>query len=124
VIATAPSVTITSPAAGLVEFSGPFRSYGEMVIINPGKDYLILLAGLGRVSVSPGQAVKAGEPVASMGEKPVAMALSKDLTLATTPMLYVEFRKNGEPVDPTPWWAGPAPDAKPKPATANQEAMR
>jgi murein hydrolase activator len=95
-----------------------------MVIINPGKDYLILLAGLGRVSVSPGQAVKAGEPVASMGEKPVAMALSKDLTLATTPMLYVEFRKNGEPVDPTPWWAGPAPDAKPKPATANQEAMR
>lgn len=122
VIATRPDATVTSPATGLVEFAGPFRSYGEMVIVNPGKDYLILLIGLSQVAVSPGQPVKAGEPVAKMGEKPVAMALAKDLTLATTPMLYVEFRKNGEPVDPAPWWAGPVPEAKP--ATENQEAMR
>ena len=122
VIATGPDATVTSPATGLVEFAGPFRSYGEMVIVNPGKDYLILLIGLSQVAVSPGQPVKAGEPVAKMGEKPVALALAKDLTLATTPMLYVEFRKNGEPVDPAPWWAGPVPEAKP--ATENQEAMR
>ncbi len=122
VIATGPDATVTSPATGLVEFAGPFRSYGEMVIVNPGKDYLILLIGLSQVAVSPGQPVKAGEPVAKMGENPVALALAKDLTLATTPMLYVEFRKNGEPVDPAPWWAGPVPEAKP--ATENQEAMR
>ncbi len=122
VIATAPSATVTSPATGLVEFAGPFRSYGEMVIINPGRDYLILLAGLGRLNVAPGQPVKAGEPVATMGEKAVAMALAKDLTLATTPMLYVEFRKNGEPVDPTTWWAAAQPQAKP--TIENQEAMR
>lgn len=122
VIATNPAASITSPAAGLVEFAGPFRSYGEMVIINPGGSYLILMAGLGQVSVSAGQAVKAGEPVAAMGVKPVAMTLAKDLTLATTPMLYVEFRKNGEPVDPTPWWAGPKPQAMS--AIENQEAMR
>lgn len=122
VIATNPTASVTSPATGLVEFAGSFRSYGEMVIINPGRNYLILMAGLGQVGVSAGQAVKAGEPVAAMGEKPVAMALAKDLTLATTPMLYVEFRKNGEPVDPTPWWAGPQPQALA--ATENQEAMR
>lgn len=122
VIATTPAASVISPATGLVEFAGPFRSYGEMVIINPGGNYLILLAGLGRVSVGAGQAVKAGEPVAAMGEKPVAMALAKDLTLATTPMLYVEFRKNGEPVDPTPWWNGPQPQIVP--AIENQEAMR
>jgi septal ring factor EnvC (AmiA/AmiB activator) len=57
-----------------------------------------------------------------MGNKPVAMALAKDLTLATTPMLYIEFRKNGEPVDPTPWWAAAQPQAMP--TIENQEAMR
>lgn len=122
VIATDPSATVTSPATGLVEFAGPFRSYGEMVIINPGRGYLILLAGLGRLNIGPGVPVKAGEPVATMGDKPIAMALAKDLTLATTPMLYVEFRKNGEPVDPTPWWAAAQPQAKP--TIENQEAMR
>lgn len=122
VIATGPAATVTSPAAGLVEFAGSFRSYGEMVIVNPGRGYLILLAGLGRLNVAPGQPVKAGEPVAAMGEKPVAMALAKDLTLATTPMLYVEFRKNGEPVDPRPWWSATQPQAKP--IIENQEAMR
>jgi septal ring factor EnvC (AmiA/AmiB activator) len=122
VIATAPAATVTSPATGLIEFAGSFRSYGEMVIVNPGRGYLILLAGLGRLNVAPGQPVKAGEPVATMGEKPVAMALAKDLTLATTPMLYVEFRKNGEPVDPTPWWAAAQPQAMPM--IENQEAMR
>jgi septal ring factor EnvC (AmiA/AmiB activator) len=122
VIATAPSATVTSPATGLVEFAGPFRSYGEMVIINPGRGYLILLAGLGRLTIGPGEPVKAGEPVATMGEKPGAMALAKDLTLATTPMLYVEFRKNGEPVDPTTWWTAAQPQAKP--TIENQEAMR
>ena len=122
VIATAPAAMVTSPVTGLVEFAGPFRSYGEMVIINPGKGYLILLAGLGRLNIGPGVPVKAGEPVATMGDKPIAMALAKDLTLATTPMLYVEFRKNGEPVDPTPWWAAAQPQAKP--TIENQEAMR
>jgi septal ring factor EnvC (AmiA/AmiB activator) len=122
VISTAPAAMVTSPVTGLVEFAGPFRSYGEMVIINPGKGYLILLAGLGQLNIGPGVPVKAGEPVATMGEKPVAMALAKDLTLATTPMLYVEFRKNGEPVDPTPWWAATQPQAKP--TNENQEAMR
>jgi murein hydrolase activator len=122
VIATVPSAIVTSPVTGLVEFAGPFRSYGEMVIINPGKGYLILLAGLDRLNIGPGVPVKAGEPVATMGVKSVAMALAKDLTLATTPMLYVEFRKNGEPVDPTPWWAAAQPQAKP--TIENQEAMR
>jgi septal ring factor EnvC (AmiA/AmiB activator) len=122
VISTAPAAMVTSPVTGLVEFAGPFRSYGEMVIINPGKGYLILLAGLGQLNIGPGVPVKAGEPVATMGEKPIAMALAKDLTLATTPMLYVEFRKNGEPVDPTPWWAAAQPQAKP--TIENQEAMR
>jgi murein hydrolase activator len=117
VIETKALAQVTTPVAGKVEFAGKFRTYGEMVIINPGDGYLVLLAGLGQVSATHGQSVKAGEPVGQMGERPSKMALSggltKDLTNAKAPMLYVEFRKNGDPVDPTPWWAD-----------IRQEAMR
>jgi murein hydrolase activator len=113
VIATAKQAQVTSPAAGKVEFAGKFRSYGQMVIINPGDGYLVLLAGLEQTHASIGQSVKAGEPVGLMGNKPGQMALSNGLTNLTTPVLYVEFRHNGDPVDSAPWWIG-----------HRQEAMR
>jgi murein hydrolase activator len=108
VIATEKQAQVTAPVAGIIEFAGNFRSFGQMVIINPGEGYLVLLAGLTQVDASHGQSVKAGEPLGMMGDKPSKMAqtggLTKDLTNATTPMLYVEFRHNGDPVDPAPWW--------------------
>jgi murein hydrolase activator len=113
VIATAKQAQVTSPVAGKVEFSGKFRSYGQMVIVNPGEGYLVLLAGLEQTLAIHGQSVKAGEPVGTMGDKPGPLATSNGLTNLTTPVLYVEFRKNGDPVDPTPWWIG-----------IRQEAMR
>jgi murein hydrolase activator len=106
VIATAKQAQVTSPVTGKIEFSGKFRSYGQMVIINPGEGYLVLLAGLEQTLATHGQSVKAGEPVGTMGDKPGAMATSNGLTNLTTPVLYVEFRKNGDPVDPNPWWIG------------------
>jgi murein hydrolase activator len=113
VIATVAKAQITSPVAGKVEFAGKFRSYGQMVIVNPGDGYLVLLAGLSDIQASFGQSVNVGEPVGLMGEKPGKLAVSNGLTDLTTPVLYVEFRKNGNPVDPTPWWIG-----------QRQEAMR
>jgi murein hydrolase activator len=106
VIVTAKQAQVTSPVTGKIEFSGKFRSYGQMVIINPGEGYLVLLAGLEQTLATHGQSVKAGEPVGTMGNKPGAMATSNGLTDLTTPVLYVEFRKNGDPVDPNPWWIG------------------
>jgi murein hydrolase activator len=117
VISTEKQAQVTAPMGGTVEFAGEFRSFGQMVIINPGEGYLVLLAGLDHVEATHGQSVKAGEPLGEMGDKPSKMAqtggLTKDLTNATTPMLYVEFRHNGDPVDPAPWWIG-----------NRQEAMR
>ncbi len=113
VIATAKQAQVTSPVTGKVEFSGKFRSYGQMVIVNAGEGYLVLLAGLEQTLTTHGQSVKAGEPVGLMGGKPGPLATSNGLTNVTTPVLYVEFRKNGDPVDPTPWWIG-----------IRQEAMR
>ena len=92
---------ITAPADGWVVYAGPFRSYGQLLIINAGGGYHILLAGMSRIDVSLGQFVLAGEPIAVMGS-PAASSGSGDEI--SRPVLYVEFRKDGRPVDPGPWW--------------------
>jgi len=93
---------ITAPADGWVVYAGPFRSYGQLLIINAGGGYHLLIAGMSRIDVSLGQFVLAGEPIAVMGG-PAAPSFSGDEN--SSPVLYVEFRKDGKPVDPGPWWA-------------------
>jgi septal ring factor EnvC (AmiA/AmiB activator) len=90
---------------GRVEFAGPFRSYGELLILNAGEGYLVLLAGMTQISAEIGQSIRAGEPVGTMGDGPSSVALIGDIEL-TRPVLYIEFRLNNEPVDPSPWWVG------------------
>ena len=87
-------------------YAGPFRSYGQVLILNAGDGYHVLLAGMDRTTVEQGQFVLAGEPVAAMGETRVASAATLDLS-APQPVLYVEFRKDGISIDPTPWWVRP-----------------
>jgi septal ring factor EnvC (AmiA/AmiB activator) len=92
---------ITAPADGWVVYAGEFRSYGQLLIINAGGGYHVLLAGMSRIDVSLGQFVLAGEPIAVMGNS--AMPSQGDDN--SRPVLYVEFRKDGRPIDPDPWWA-------------------
>lgn len=103
-ITTQSGAIVTAPAGGSVLYAGPFRSYGQLLILNAGDGYHVVLAGLGRINVTLGQSVLAGEPIGAMGETRVAGPVSlKDGS--TGPDLYVEFRKDGKPVDPTPWWS-------------------
>ncbi|MBM3545232.1 MAG: hypothetical protein FJX44_12180 [Alphaproteobacteria bacterium] len=92
---------ITAPADGWVVYAGEFRSYGQLLIINMGGGYHVLLAGLSRIDVSLGQFVLAGEPIAEMGN---SAAPSQGGEERSRPVLYVEFRQDGEPIDPDPWW--------------------
>ena len=102
-IATRAGAQVTTPADGWVVYAGPFRSYGQLLILNAGGGYHILLAGMARISVDLGQFVLAGEPVGVMGSgSHVAAVLAAG---SSQPVLYVEFRKDGSPVDPGPWWA-------------------
>ncbi len=103
-VATQSTAIVTAPSDGSVLYAGPFRSYGQLLILNAGDGYHVVLAGMSRISVSPGQPVLAGEPVGAMGEARVASVSAQDPGNAT-PELYVEFRKDGKPVDPAPWWA-------------------
>ena len=102
-IATRAGAQVTAPCDAWVVYAGPFRSYGQLLILNAGGGYHVLLAGMERISVNPGQFVLTGEPVAVMGGgSQVAAILASG---SGQPILYVEFRKDGTPVDPSPWWA-------------------
>jgi septal ring factor EnvC (AmiA/AmiB activator) len=102
-IAARPEGQITAPCDGWVVYAGPFRNYGQLLILNAGGGYHVLLAGMERISVDLGQFVVTGEPVAVMGS---GAHLTADKAGGTSqPVLYVEFRKDGIPVDPGPWWA-------------------
>ena len=102
-LATHAGADITAPCDGWVVYAGPFRSYGQLLILNAGGGYHVLLAGMERISVDLGQFVLTGEPVAVMGGgSQVSSAIA---TGAKQPVLYVEFRKDGTPIDPSPWWA-------------------
>ncbi len=105
-VSTMAEANVISPVDGRVEFAGPFRSYGQLLILNAGEGYLVLLAGMKQISAEIGQSVKAGEPLGRMGEGPSSVALIGSETDNAHPVLYVEFRKNNDPVDPSPWWIG------------------
>lgn len=105
-IATRPGAQVTTPCDGWVVYSGPFRSYGQLLILNAGGGYHVLIAGMERISVNIGQFVLTGEPVATMGTtSQVASILA---AASSQPILYIEFRKDGTPIDPGPWWTATA----------------
>lgn len=119
------NAVVTAPADARVHFAGPYRGYGHLVILNAGNGYHLVLAGMERLSVEIGQFVLSGEPIGFLGAAPAIQPLQAGLggieagrdkpgtnsPLGTTrPALYVEFRKDGAPVDPSPWWLRVAAD--------------
>ena len=101
VLETRQGAQVTSPCDGWIVYAGEFRSYGQLLIINAGGGYHILLAGLSQIDVQPGQFVLAAEPVGTMSGW---SQKSQPAATNNAPVLYVEFRKDGRPVDPDPWW--------------------
>jgi murein hydrolase activator len=92
---------VTSPCDGWIVYAGEFRSYGQLLIINAGGGYHVLLAGLSQIDVQPGQFVLAAEPVGTMNGWSMQ---AQPAAVNNAPVLYVEFRKDGTPIDPDPWW--------------------
>lgn len=105
-LSTRPNALVSAPSDAWVVYAGPFRSFGQLLILNAGGGYYLLLAGMQRIDVSLNQFVLAGEPVAVMGETSEAAATIVGSGTGQ-PVLYIEFRKDGVSVDPTPWWMKP-----------------
>jgi septal ring factor EnvC (AmiA/AmiB activator) len=93
---------VVSPCDGWVVYAGEFRTYGQLLIINGGHGYHILLAGLSQIDVQFGQFVLIGEPVGVMS---AAVKGSQTNSQDNGPVLYIELRKDGRPIDPDPWWS-------------------
>ncbi len=91
---TRPSAQVIAPYEGNIAFVGEFRGYGLLLIIEHRGGYHTLLAGMSRIDSVMGQRVLSGEPVGIMGS-------SSD----TRPVLYVELRRDGRPINPLPWLA-------------------
>ena len=89
IVKTRPQAQVVAPFDGNVIFAGPFRGYGNVIIIEHGKGYLSLMAGLDTVDCELGQMLLAGEPIGLMPEDD-----SK---------LYVEIRKDNHPINPLTW---------------------
>ena len=99
VIETRTDAQVVAPYDGRVVFSGPFRNYGQILIISHGEGYHTLLAGMTRVSGVVGQWVLAGEPIGVMGTDTISGSSN------SRSRLYVELRSNGKPVNPLQWLA-------------------
>jgi septal ring factor EnvC (AmiA/AmiB activator) len=84
---------VLAPAAGIVEYAGPFKDYGVILIFRTGGAYHLVLAGLGSASAVVGRMVAAGEPIGRMAEDAGA-----------APELYMEVRRGSETVDPARWF--------------------
>lgn len=84
-LATAPGATVVAPAMARIAYAGPFRGYGDIVILDHGHGWTTMLAGLELVTASSGALVAAGAPLGHMG--------------ATTPRLTIELRHDGRAID-------------------------
>ncbi len=91
-IAARAGAQVVAPFDGIVAFAGPFRGYGQLLIIEHSEGYHTLLAGMGHIDAAVGQRVLAGEPVGVMENE-------------GAPALYVELRRDGQPINPLPWLA-------------------
>lgn len=92
----APGARVFAPCGGRIVFAGPFRSFGEMVIVDCGRGYHFVLAGFERIDLGVGQKVSSGMPIGIMPRW-------DPRSTGRRPSLYVELRRAGQAVNPAPF---------------------
>lgn len=104
-IRTREDAEVVAPFDGKIVFAGPFRAYGQLLIMEAGEGYHILLSGMSLVHGVVGQNVTQGQPVGRMGTGPKGDAPAQSSLAGGSGLrdLYVEFRKDGKPFNPMPW---------------------
>ncbi len=108
-LATRPLALVTSPWAATIRYRGPLLDYGNVMILEPGSGYLLILSGLETVYGEVGQVVGAGHPLGLMGglmggDADILSGLADDNGAKATETLYLEVRQQAEPVDPLIWF--------------------
>ena len=113
VIATAPAALVQTPWPATIRYRGPFLDYGNVMIAEPARGYLLIFAGLSQVFGEVGDVLKAGDPVGLMGgtEAPAQEFGSQFVSDAArgaeagrSETLYLELRRGNETLDPADWF--------------------
>ncbi|WP_282601880.1 peptidoglycan DD-metalloendopeptidase family protein [Paracoccus sp. PARArs4] len=113
VIATAPAALVQTPWPATIRYRGPFLDYGNVMIVEPARGYLLIFAGLSQVFGEVGDVLKAGDPVGLMGgsEAPAQEFGSQFVADAKeggaagrSETLYLELRRGNETLDPAEWF--------------------
>lgn len=85
-LATAPDAAVSAPADGRIAWAGPYKGFGQIVIIDHGDGWTSLLTDLGRLSVRAGETVRQGAPLGRTRS-------------GNHPAVTVELRRRGRPID-------------------------
>ncbi|GAB5447014.1 murein hydrolase activator EnvC family protein [Gymnodinialimonas sp.] len=106
---------LTAPWPASVRYAGPLLDYGNVIILEPQADYLLILAGAGDLFVTAGELVPSGAPLGLMpdaagdtdGDTEEELIVSDALGggVEPTETLYIELRQGGSPVNPMQWFA-------------------
>ncbi len=112
-LATRPRALVTAPWPATIRYLGPLLDYGNVIVLEPGDGYLMVLAGLGTLYGEVGEVVAAGAPLGLMGgDAAITAELAGEQPKGTgardTETLYLELRLGAAPVDPTEWFAATA----------------
>ncbi len=105
-IVTRAEAPVLAPSDGWVLYRGDYLNYGQIIILDAGQDYTILLAGLATTDVAPGQFVLMGHKIGTMGSRTIGRNIATSAG-TQSPTLYIEMRNKNAPMDPTGWWASP-----------------
>lgn len=108
VLATLPDALVTSPFAATIRYAGPLLDYGNVIILEPDNQYLMVLAGLGTLYSEAGEIVQTGTALGLMPGTRDFGAVSPFSTDGTgagrSETLYIELRQGDNPTDPSPWF--------------------
>ena len=110
ILAARPLALVTAPMPATVRYRGPLLDYGNVIILEPAAEYLMVLAGLDTVYGEVGDILEPGAPLGFLGG---AAPAAEEFLLAAADgggttereTLYIEIRHRGMPVDPQGWFA-------------------
>jgi len=79
--------------AGHIVYTGWFKGYGNLIIVDHGNEYYTLYAHIAEIEAREGEDVRQGQRIGTVG----------DTGSLAGPRLYFEVRYQGRPLDPEQW---------------------
>lgn len=112
-IAAAPAALVTTPWPATIRYRGPLLDYGNVMIVEPARGYLLVFAGLDQLFGEVGDVLSMGDPIGLMGGSEARAAefgaqfvadASRGGGAGRSETLYVELRQGDDTLNPADWF--------------------